>query len=77
MAPGSGNDGNKYEWQSWPSDSLEGMPPKHRQLVVGGLLRVMFLHSSWCRMAEANLGSRSWIPEARRRACCPLRRVTR
>ena len=44
MVPVGGNDGNKYEWQSWPSDSLEGMPPKHRRLVVWGLLWVMFLN---------------------------------
>lgn len=44
MTPGSGNDGNKYEWQSWPADSLEGMPPKHRRLVVWGLLWVMLLN---------------------------------
>jgi hypothetical protein len=42
--PGGGNDGNKYEWQSWPADSLEGMPPKHRRLVVWGLLWVMLLN---------------------------------
>jgi hypothetical protein len=29
---------NRYEWQSWPPDSLEGMPPKRRRLVVWGLL---------------------------------------
>jgi hypothetical protein len=29
-----GDDGKKYEWQSWPTDSLEGMPPKRRRLVV-------------------------------------------
>jgi hypothetical protein len=29
-----GDDGKKYEWQSWPADSLEGMPPKRRRLVV-------------------------------------------
>ncbi|MBT2521857.1 hypothetical protein [Arthrobacter sp. ISL-28] len=48
MATGEGKDGNKYEWQSWPPDSLEGMPPKRRRLVgwtvvfwfilLGGLL---------------------------------------
>jgi hypothetical protein len=42
--PGSGNDRNKYEWQSWPADSLDGMPPKHRRLVVWGLLWVMLLN---------------------------------
>lgn len=44
MVPGSVNEGNKYEWQSWPADSLEGMPPKHRRLVVWGLLWVMILN---------------------------------
>ncbi|MDQ1595638.1 MAG: hypothetical protein QOH40_2194 [Arthrobacter pascens] len=48
MATGAGNDGNKYEWQSWPPDSLDGMPPERRRLVgwtmvfwfilLGGLL---------------------------------------
>src|SRR5688572_14246134 len=33
MATGAGKDGNKYEWQSCPPDSLEGMPPKRRRLV--------------------------------------------
>ena len=37
MDSGAGKNGNKYEWQSWPSDSLEGMPPKRRRLVVWGL----------------------------------------
>ena len=44
MTSGSGDVGKKYEWQSWPSDSLEGMPPKHRRLVVWGLLWVMVLN---------------------------------
>lgn len=34
MATGAGKDGNKYEWQSWPTRSLEGMPPKHRRLAA-------------------------------------------
>ncbi|MFJ5700236.1 hypothetical protein [Arthrobacter sp. NPDC093139] len=48
MAAGTGKDGNQYEWQSWPPDSLEGMPPKRRRLaewalffwfvLLGGLL---------------------------------------
>ena len=52
MATGAGKDGNKYEWQSWPPDSLEGMPPKRRRLagwalvfwffVLGGLLGSAF-----------------------------------
>lgn len=52
MATGADNDGNKYEWQSWPPDSLEGMPPKRRRLagwavifwflLLGGLLGPAF-----------------------------------
>jgi hypothetical protein len=38
MAMGAGNDGNKYDWQSWPPDSLEGMPPKRRRLIVWAFL---------------------------------------
>lgn len=30
--PQAGKDGKKYEWQSWPPDSLEGMTPKRRRL---------------------------------------------
>lgn len=37
MDPEEGKSGNKYDWQSWPADSLEGMPPKRRRLVVWGL----------------------------------------
>jgi len=44
MTSGSGEDGKKYAWQSWPSDSLEGMPPTRRRLVVWGLLWLMFLN---------------------------------
>jgi hypothetical protein len=40
-----GGNGNKYEWQSWPSDSLEGMPPKRRRLAAWGLL--WFLLIGW------------------------------
>jgi hypothetical protein len=29
----AGKDVNKYEWQSWPPDSLEGKSPKRRRLV--------------------------------------------
>jgi hypothetical protein len=42
MEPEAGQSG-KYEWQSWPSDSLEGMPPKRRRLVVWGLWWFLFL----------------------------------
>ncbi|WP_461187909.1 hypothetical protein [Arthrobacter sp. Z4-13] len=27
----------KYEWQAWPPDTLEGMPPKRRRLAVWGM----------------------------------------
>lgn len=37
MDPAARENGNKYGWQSRPSDSLEGMPPKRRRLVVWGL----------------------------------------
>ncbi|WP_458779949.1 hypothetical protein [Arthrobacter sp. D3-16] len=37
MTPGAGTNDNKYEWQSWPPDSLDGMPPRRRQLVVWGM----------------------------------------
>jgi hypothetical protein len=43
MDPEAAKSGNKYEWQSWPSDSLEGMPPKRRRLVVWGLWWFLFL----------------------------------
>ena len=43
MTSGSGDGGRTYEWQSWPSDSLEGMPPKRRRLVVWGLLWLFLL----------------------------------
>jgi hypothetical protein len=43
MAAGDGKDGNKYEWQSWPPDSLEGMPPKRRRLVAWVLLWFLLL----------------------------------
>ena len=40
----SGNrDGKRYPWQSWPSDSLDGMPPKRRRLVVWALLWLIIL----------------------------------
>lgn len=38
-------DGSKYQWQSWPADSLDGMPPRRRRLVVWGLLWLFFLIS--------------------------------
>lgn len=45
MTSGSGDGDARYEWQSWPSDSLEGMPPKRRRLVVWGLLWLFLLSS--------------------------------
>lgn len=53
MTTGSGDDGRKYEWQSWPSDSLEGMPPKRRRLVVWGLLWLVLLSSVLGGVLEA------------------------
>jgi len=41
--PETGKNSKKYEWQSWPSDSLEGMSPKRRRLVVWGLWWFLFL----------------------------------
>ncbi|MEZ2388342.1 hypothetical protein AB6813_02120 [bacterium RCC_150] len=38
MEGGAGRAGNKYDWQSCPPDSLDGMPPKRRRLVVWGML---------------------------------------
>ena len=43
MTPDKGADGKSYEWQSWPADSLEGMPPKRRRLVVWVLWWLMLL----------------------------------
>jgi hypothetical protein len=45
MATGTGSRGNKYERQSWPADSLEGMPPKRKRLVVWAFLWLFLL--SW------------------------------
>lgn len=45
MATGIGSGGNMHEWQSWPSDSLEGMPPKRKRLVVWAFLWLFLL--SW------------------------------
>jgi hypothetical protein len=45
MARGNESDNIRYEWQSWPSDSLEGMPPKRRRLVGWGLLWFLLLGS--------------------------------
>lgn len=45
MTSGKGEDGKGYEWQSWPSASLDGMPPKRRRLVVWALLWLIILSS--------------------------------
>ncbi|WP_146033070.1 hypothetical protein [Arthrobacter sp. AFG20] len=58
MTGGSAGGSNKYEWQSWPHDSLEGMPPKRRRLVAWGLLWFLILGSvvggilSWLGLSE-------------------------
>lgn len=43
MATGAGKESNKYEWQSWPPDSLDGMPPKRRRLAGWALFFWFFL----------------------------------
>ena len=45
MATGEGKDGGRFGWQSWPPDSLEGMPPKRRRLAVWALFWVIILGS--------------------------------
>jgi MFS family permease len=45
MAGDSAGETKKYEWQSWPPDSLEGMPPRRRRLVAWGLLWFLILGS--------------------------------
>jgi MFS family permease len=45
MADNSAESSNKYDWQSWPPDSLDGMPPKRRRLVGWGLLWFLILGS--------------------------------
>jgi hypothetical protein len=45
MATGAGRGGNKYEWQSWPPDSLEGMPPKRRRLAGWAIFWFIILGS--------------------------------
>lgn len=45
MATGAGKDGSRFEWQSWPPDSLEGMPPKRRRLAVWALFWFILLGS--------------------------------
>lgn len=48
-----GKSNNKYEWQAWPADSLEGMPPKRRRLVVWGLWLFMLLSIVLSSVLEA------------------------
>jgi hypothetical protein len=55
MATGASKDGNKYEWQSWPPDSLEGMPPKRRRL-VGWTVVFWFLLLGGLRPAAEAVG---------------------
>lgn len=45
MSDSSAENSKKYEWQSWPPDSLDGMPPKRRRLVAWGLLWFLILGS--------------------------------
>ncbi|CAH0265168.1 hypothetical protein SRABI83_03491 [Arthrobacter sp. Bi83] len=45
MAAGTGRDDNKYEWQDWPPDSLEGMPPKRRRLAGWAIFWFLLLGS--------------------------------
>ncbi|GAA2851842.1 hypothetical protein GCM10010523_10590 [Paenarthrobacter ilicis] len=48
-----GKSNDKYEWQAWPADSLEGMPPKRRRLVVWGLWLFMLLSIVLSSVLEA------------------------
>jgi len=43
VTAGKGEDEKGYEWQSWPSGSLDGMPPKRRRPVVWVLWWLMLL----------------------------------
>jgi hypothetical protein len=43
VTAGKGEDEKRYEWQPWPSDSLDGMPPRRRRLVVWALWWLMLL----------------------------------
>lgn len=45
MAMGAGKSDNRYEWQSWPPDSLEGMPPKRRRLAGWAIFWFIILGS--------------------------------
>jgi MFS family permease len=45
MATGAGKSDNRYEWQSWPPDSLEGMPPKRRRLAGWAIFWFIILGS--------------------------------
>lgn len=45
MATGAGKSDNRYEWQSWPPDSLVGMPPKRRRLAGWAIFWFIILGS--------------------------------
>ncbi len=53
MTTGAGRDGNKYEWQSWPPDSLDGMPPKRRRLAGWAVFWLLLLGSLLGSVFEA------------------------
>jgi len=53
MAMGAGKSDNRYEWQSWPPDSLEGMPPKRRRLAGWAIFWLLILGSLLGSVLEA------------------------
>ncbi|MBN3497063.1 hypothetical protein [Arthrobacter pascens] len=53
MTTGAGRDGNKYGWQSWPPDSLDGMPPKRRRLAGWAVFWLLLLGSLLGSVFEA------------------------
>ena len=53
MATGAGKSDNRYEWQSWPPDSLEGMPPKRRRLAGWAIFWFIILGSLLGSILEA------------------------
>jgi hypothetical protein len=60
MDPEVRKDGNKYDWQSRPSDSLEGMPPKRRRLVAWGLWWFFLLGTLISSALDAANVSQPW-----------------
>jgi hypothetical protein len=50
---GPGNDGNKYEWQDWPAESLERMPPTRGRLLGWTVLGFLLLGSLLGSLFEA------------------------